>query len=110
MNMRVNQAGSQKAALKLVHFHRIAPGARRMNACDHRADNPHIRRADLAGDDIDNLSARQQQIKQRVPLCGLDGAGANGGFHVCKRVSHGRGSRTHPAYSFRAFRMIPVGY
>ncbi len=91
MNMRVNQAGSQKAALKLVHFHRIAPGARRVNACDHRTDNPHIRHAEFAGDYIDYLPARQQQVERRVPLRGLDGAGANGGFDVCIRGSHGRG-------------------
>ena len=73
VNVRVDEAGRDEAAGKIVDDSGVGARTGRMNACDHGACDPDIGRPDFTGDDIDDLAADEKSIEWCLALCSFDG-------------------------------------
>ncbi len=85
--MRIHEARREELVFQVVRFKRITAAAARMDAGDKRADDPHIRLADLTGCHIDNSGMGKQQVKGRFASCGLNGAASGFGSHAINSSS-----------------------
>ena len=70
-----------------MRLKRIVAAAAWMDAGDKRADDAHIRVADLTGCHINNSGMRKQQVKRRFASCSLHGAASGFGSHAINSSS-----------------------